>query len=271
MLEPRPLGLGRGHRSDQHGVIERHPTLALSGPFLDPGDLAAHGFVEEHGAQVSALRQRRAEVLCPRPAEQLDAYADKLSHMLRQETGKSRKQKRTIKQLHADLTSLGYDGSYNRVATFAREWKAARQRELKTCGRGAFVPLAFMPARRFSSTGRKTGPSSAASGPNRRSPTSSSPITAPSFAVPVASIASPAIRNAQRGSFSSPKWAALQARRRGEGGLLRLALALTQVSSGLPPLRRFKCVAVNADRLGSDPAILWHTYRILWTSRFLGG
>src|ERR1700726_2176666 len=66
-----------------------------------------------------------------RPSK-LDAYADKLSHMLRQETGKSRKQKRTIKQLHADLTGLGYDGSYNRVAAFARDWKAARQRELKT-------------------------------------------------------------------------------------------------------------------------------------------
>jgi hypothetical protein len=41
--------------------------------------------------------------------------------MLRQEAGKSRKQKRTTKQLHADLTALGYDGSYNRVAAFARE------------------------------------------------------------------------------------------------------------------------------------------------------
>jgi len=78
-----------------------------------------------------------------RPSK-LDHYADKLSHMLRQETGKSRKQKRTIKQLHADLTTLGYDGSYNRVAAFARDWKAARQRELKTCGRGPFVPLAFL-------------------------------------------------------------------------------------------------------------------------------
>ena len=38
-----------------------------------------------------------------RPSK-LDPYADKLSHMLRQEAGKSRKQKRTIKQLHADLT-----------------------------------------------------------------------------------------------------------------------------------------------------------------------
>jgi transposase len=83
-----------------------------------------------------------------RPSK-LAPYADKLSHMLRQETGKSRKQKRTIKQLHADLIALGYDGSYNRVAAFARDWKAARQREQQTCGRGVFVPLAFLPGEAF--------------------------------------------------------------------------------------------------------------------------
>ena len=83
-----------------------------------------------------------------RPSK-LDPYADKLSHMLRQEAGKSRKQKRTTKQLHADLAALGYDGSYNRVAAFARDWKAARQQEQKTCGRGVFVPLAFLAGEAF--------------------------------------------------------------------------------------------------------------------------
>ena len=34
MFEPRRLGLGRGHRSDRHGVTERHPALALPRPFL---------------------------------------------------------------------------------------------------------------------------------------------------------------------------------------------------------------------------------------------
>ena len=50
----------------------------------------------------------------------LDAYADKLSHMLRQKTGKSRKQK------GADLTSLCYDGSYNRDAAVARSESSLR-------------------------------------------------------------------------------------------------------------------------------------------------
>jgi transposase len=82
-------------------------------------------------------------------SSKLDAYADKLSQMLRQEAGQSRKQKRTIKQLHADLAGLGYDGSYNRVAAFSRDWKAARQREQHTSGRGVFVPLAFLPGEAF--------------------------------------------------------------------------------------------------------------------------
>ena len=42
MFKPRPVG---PHRSDRHGVIERDPTLALSGPLLDPGDIAAYGAV----------------------------------------------------------------------------------------------------------------------------------------------------------------------------------------------------------------------------------
>jgi transposase len=85
----------------------------------------------------------------PDRPSRLDPFADKLSHMLRQEAGKSRKQKRTVKQLHADLVALGYDGSYNRVAAFARDWKAARHREQQTAGRGAFVPLAFRPGEAF--------------------------------------------------------------------------------------------------------------------------
>src|SRR6202158_2181870 len=85
----------------------------------------------------------------PTPPSKLDPYADKLSQMLRQESGKSRKTKGPVKQFHADLAALGYDVSYNRVPAFARDWKAARQQEQKTCGRGVFVPLAFLPGEAF--------------------------------------------------------------------------------------------------------------------------
>jgi transposase len=83
-----------------------------------------------------------------RPSK-LDAFADKLSGWLRAEASKSRKQKRTLKQLYADLASLGYEGSYGRVAAFARDWRAARQREQQTSGRGTFVPLAFQSGEAF--------------------------------------------------------------------------------------------------------------------------
>jgi transposase len=86
--------------------------------------------------------------LADRPSK-LDPFAEKLSGWLRIEIGKSRKQKRTAKQMHADLVALGYDGSYGRVAAFVRTWKADRQRDAQTSGRGTFVPLVFQPGEAF--------------------------------------------------------------------------------------------------------------------------
>ena len=83
-----------------------------------------------------------------RPSK-LDAFADQLARWLKTEASKPRKQKRTLKQLHADLVALGYEGSYGRVAAFARAWKADRQREQQTSGRGTFVPLVFQPGEAF--------------------------------------------------------------------------------------------------------------------------
>ena len=85
----------------------------------------------------------------PERPSKLDPFADKLAGWLRTETAKSRKQRRSVKQLHADLVALGYTGSYNRVAAFAREWRTDRQREQQTTGRGTFVPLAFRPGEAF--------------------------------------------------------------------------------------------------------------------------
>jgi transposase len=83
-----------------------------------------------------------------RPSK-LDAFAEKLAGWLKSEAGKSRKQRRTLKQLHAELVALGFTGSYSRVAAFARNWRADRQREQQTTGRGTFVPLAFRPGEAF--------------------------------------------------------------------------------------------------------------------------
>jgi len=85
----------------------------------------------------------------PERPSKLDPFADKLAGWLKTEAGKSRKQRRTVKQLHADLVTLGFSGSYNRVAAFARQWRVDRQREQKTTGRGTFVPLTFRPGEAF--------------------------------------------------------------------------------------------------------------------------
>ena len=66
-----------------------------------------------------------------RPSK-LDPFAEKLTGWLRVEAGKWRKQKRTAKQLYVDLSALGFDSSYTRVAAFAREWKRSRQYERQT-------------------------------------------------------------------------------------------------------------------------------------------
>ena len=50
---------------------------------------------------------------------------------------------------HADLVILGFTGSYGRVAAFARDWRAERQQEGQTTGRGTFVPLVFRPGEAF--------------------------------------------------------------------------------------------------------------------------
>ena len=47
----------------------------------------------------------------PERPSKIDPFADKLAAWLKTETAKSRKQRRTLKQLHTDLVALGYTGS----------------------------------------------------------------------------------------------------------------------------------------------------------------
>ena len=56
----------------------------------------------------------------PSRPTKLDPSVDKLSTWLVTEQRKSRKDRRTAKQMHADLVKLGFDGSYERVAAFVR-------------------------------------------------------------------------------------------------------------------------------------------------------
>jgi len=84
-----------------------------------------------------------------RAVSKLDAFMAKLAGWLKAEAGKGRKQRRSAKQLHADLVRLGYMGSYDRVTAFARAWRQLQQEAAKTAGRGTFVPLIFAPGEAF--------------------------------------------------------------------------------------------------------------------------
>ncbi len=73
----------------------------------------------------------------------LDGFAAKLTAWLVAEARKGRKQRRNLRRLYADLAALGFQGSYDRVAAFARSWRQTQQEVARTAGRGTFVPLAF--------------------------------------------------------------------------------------------------------------------------------
>ena len=83
-----------------------------------------------------------------RPSK-LDPFAEKLAGWLKTNAGKPGKDRQTLKKMHVDLVALGFTGSYNRVAAFARDWRADRQREQQTTGRGTFAPLTFRPGEAF--------------------------------------------------------------------------------------------------------------------------
>ena len=79
----------------------------------------------------------------------LDEYAQILSSWLQRESLRHRKQRRNLRQLYSDLLALGYTGSYDRVAAFARVWRQQQAEATKVTGRGVFVPLQFAPGEAF--------------------------------------------------------------------------------------------------------------------------
>ena len=79
----------------------------------------------------------------------LDDYELTLTSWLFRESRRHRKQRKTLKQLHSDLVQLGYTGSYDRVAAFARGWRQEQQEAKKTAAKNTFVPLSFAPGEAF--------------------------------------------------------------------------------------------------------------------------
>ena len=71
----------------------------------------------------------------------LDPFAPRLSAWLSAEVLKSRKQRRTLKQMFLDLRELGYEGSYDRVAAFSRQWKVGQMERVKSASKSTLLSL----------------------------------------------------------------------------------------------------------------------------------
>ena len=105
MFEPFPLGLGGGRRSDRHGVTERHPTLALPRPFLDPRDIAAHGgCLHRRTRQRSRTREASGQT-------RTDCGAARLAYACQREPAHERALRRAFK-LRSTLGAEGGIGDY---------------------------------------------------------------------------------------------------------------------------------------------------------------
>lgn len=97
------------------------------------------------------LRDENLEPCYPkrRGPSKLDEFKATLSSWLRLESRRNRKQRRCLRQLFLDLKAQGYEGSYDRVAAFAREWKRNQPLEQGGSQRGVFIPLRFAPGEEF--------------------------------------------------------------------------------------------------------------------------
>ncbi|WP_375163925.1 HTH domain-containing protein [Herbaspirillum huttiense] len=71
----------------------------------------------------------------------LDEFAHRLSAWLSAESVNSRKQRRTLKQMFLDLKELGYEGSYDRVAAFGRQWKVDQLEMINSASKSTHVLL----------------------------------------------------------------------------------------------------------------------------------
>ena len=91
-------------------------------------ELARNTWVHGKGGEMTMTQlERDGRLASPRPVDdapepsELEGDGEAPVQAEGAEAGKSRKQRRTVKHLHADLVALGFTGSYGRVAAFARK------------------------------------------------------------------------------------------------------------------------------------------------------
>jgi transposase len=70
----------------------------------------------------------------------VDAWAEHLASALKADAHRPVRERRTAKMLFEQIRSLGYSGSYARLTTWLRRWRAEQEGEPR---RAAFVPMSF--------------------------------------------------------------------------------------------------------------------------------
>ena len=75
------------------------------------------------------------------PLPKIGPWQDKLDQLLLANEGKAARERLTLIRLFEELGGLGYDGGYDAVRRYAREW--SKERGQSTAA--AYVPLSFAP------------------------------------------------------------------------------------------------------------------------------
>ena len=79
------------------------------------------------------------------PMPRLGAYVEKLEELLDHDWERPRKRRLTAQRLFELLQSAGYDGGYDSIQRFTKDW---REKKGKLSG-GVYVPLCFAPGEAY--------------------------------------------------------------------------------------------------------------------------
>lgn len=91
-------------------------------------------------SDVTALEYKRGEGAQPSP--KLGGFSTLLSEWLETDAKLPRKQRRSARRMQELLEKQGYEGAYDSIQRFVKQWKHERRHD---AGNGVFIPLEFDP------------------------------------------------------------------------------------------------------------------------------
>ena len=92
-------------------------------------------------SEATEFRYERGEQPLPR----IGPWQDALDQLLVSNEGKQRRERLTLIRVFETLRGLGYEGGYDAVRRYARDW----QRRWVTTSAGSFIPLSFAPGEAY--------------------------------------------------------------------------------------------------------------------------